>query len=126
MDGISLLADTILLLKVLADTSISVVGRKSSKGGVRPGVGSGLVVKEVTAFVVFINEEISPDFGLGVVVRKDVCNTLLDRGAPPKISQYKKGGAPNYPDVGLVVVLGAITEIREYPGRSVGIWDSEH
>ena len=83
------------------------------------------MAKEVTAFVVFINEEISPNFGLGVVARKDVCNTLLDRGAHPKISQYKRGGAPNYPDVGLVVVLIAITEIRKYPGSSVGIWDSE-
>ena len=112
MNSISLLANTVLPLQVFADASVSVVGRKSSEGGGRTGVGGGLVVKEVTAFVVFVDEEISPDFGLGVVVRKDVCDTLLNRGAHPKISQYKRGDAPNYPDDGFVVVLITVTEIR--------------
>ena len=76
MNNISLLANTVLPLQVFADASISVMGTKDSEGGRRSGVGCGLVVKEVATFVVLINEEVRSDFGLGVMVRKNVCNTL--------------------------------------------------
>ena len=79
------------------------------------------MVEKVAALMVFVDEEVGPDFELCVAVRKDACNSLLDRGTLPDISQYEGGNTPNYPDVGFKVVLVACAEARESFRRSVGI-----